>query len=134
VTCRADDLGARRAEPGSAAVLAVVLVGVLVTAALLVAALGGVVADQRRVESAADLGALAGATAVQDAHDGCAAARSVVRRNGGRLTGCALQGPVVTVHTSRRTGPVLGRHFVVTSTARAGPAAAGGDGTAVLDR
>ena len=50
---------------GSASVLAVVLLGVLAATALLVAAIGGVVVDQRRVAAAADLGALAAASALQ---------------------------------------------------------------------
>lgn len=113
-------------ERGSAAVLGTVLVGVLVVVAVLVAVLGGAVADQRRVASAADLGALSGAAALQQGSDACAAARSLVRRNGARLTRCATAGAVVTVRAARSTQPVLGRRFVVTSTARAGPVGAGG--------
>ena len=47
----------RRREAGGASTLAVVLAGVLATVALLVGAVAGVLTDQRRVESAADLAA-----------------------------------------------------------------------------
>jgi secretion/DNA translocation related TadE-like protein len=106
-------------------VLAVVLIGVLMAAAVLVSVLGGVVADQRRVESAADLGALAGASAVQDGRSGCVAARAVIRRNGADLRACGVVDQVVTVTATRRTAPLLGRTLTVASRARAGPARAG---------
>ena len=106
---------------GSAAVLAVVLVAVLATAALLVSSVGGVVADQRRVESAADLAALAAAGAVQAGGDACSAAATSVRRNGGRLAGCSVAGEEVTVRVTR-SRLVLGHVVGLSSRARAGPA------------
>ena len=115
---------ARRAtedERGSASVLAIVLVGALSVAAVLVAAVGAVVADQRRVASAADLAALAGAAAVPSGRDGCASAGAVARRNAARLASCAVAGSVVTVRTARETRPLLGRRLTVRSAARAGP-------------
>jgi secretion/DNA translocation related TadE-like protein len=105
-------------------VLAFGVVGVLVFATALVAGLGGVVADQRRVASAADLAALAGAGALQDGADPCAAARSTAARNGARLGSCAVDGEVVTVRVLREAGPVLGRTLEVSSRARAGPVSA----------
>jgi secretion/DNA translocation related TadE-like protein len=106
---------------GSGAVLGVGLVGVLTTVAALVAVLAGAVADQRRVETAADLGALAGAAAVQHARAACPAARAVVSRNGASVASCVVAGEVVVVTARRRTPPLLGRRFVAESTARAGP-------------
>ena len=108
-------------ERGSASVLAVVLVGALSVAAVLVAAVGAVVADPRRVASAADLAALAGAAAVQSGRDGCASAGAVARRNAARLASCVVTGSVVTVRTTRETRPLLGRRLTVRSAARAGP-------------
>lgn len=108
-------------QRGSASVLAVVLVGALSVAAVLVAAVGAVVADQRRVASAADLAALAGAAAVQSGGDGCASAAAVARRNAARLASCAVVGSAVTVRTSRETRPLLGTRLTVRSAARAGP-------------
>jgi secretion/DNA translocation related TadE-like protein len=118
----------RPGQRGSAAVLGTVLVGVLSTVTVLVAAVDGAVADQRRVEAAADLGALAGAAAVQAGRDGCAAAGRVVARNGARLGSCAVAGQVVTVRATRRTQPLVGRRFTMRSTARAGPVGAGPGG------
>jgi secretion/DNA translocation related TadE-like protein len=111
-------------QQGTATVLATALVGVLAVVATLVAVVGGAVTDQRRVESAADLGALAGASAAQRGEDGCAAADAMVSRNQARLTGCSSLGGTVTVHAARGTRPLLGLRFTVTSRARAGPAAA----------
>ena len=112
-------------ERGSATVLALGLVGVLAFATVLVAALGGVLADQRRVASAADLAALAAAGALQDGADPCAAARSSAGRNGARLVSCLVDDEVVTVRVLREAGPVLGRRLEVSSRARAGPVSAG---------
>jgi secretion/DNA translocation related TadE-like protein len=106
---------------GSVSVLAVTLIGVLGTVAILVGVLGGVVADQRRVEAAADLAALAGAGAAQAGEDACAAARSSAGRNGGRLVTCTVSGEEVTVRVERRTRPMLGRGLELAGTARAGP-------------
>jgi secretion/DNA translocation related TadE-like protein len=108
-------------QRGTAAVLAVGLTGVLVTVTLLVAVVGGVVADQRRVEAAADLAALAGAGAVQAGRDGCAAARETAGRNGGTLRSCALHGDVVTVEVGRNSQAVLGLRLALVGRARAGP-------------
>jgi secretion/DNA translocation related TadE-like protein len=74
------------------------------------------------VEAAADLGALAGATALQHGEPACAAAASVVARNGGRLTGCVPAGQDVTVRAARPTRRILGMTWTVTSVGRAGPA------------
>ena len=108
-------------QQGSAAVLAVGLVGVLVAVTALVAALGGMVVDQRRVEAAADLAALAGAAAAQRGDDGCAAAGSVARLNTSRVTRCTAARQVVQVRVVRTGRQLFGRRFTVASTARAGP-------------
>ena len=92
------------------------------TVTLLVAVVGGIVADQRRVEAAADLAALAGAGAVQAGRDGCAAAGETAGRNGGALRRCALDGDVVTVEVGRDSQVVLGRRLALVGRARAGPA------------
>jgi secretion/DNA translocation related TadE-like protein len=112
-------------QTGSAAVTGTVMVAVLAVVAVFVAAVGGAVADQRRVEAAADLGALAAAAAVQMGRPACAAAGTVVRRNGARLGSCVGSGEVVTVRALRDTRPLLGRTFQVSSTARAGPVGLG---------
>lgn len=107
---------------GSASVLALVLVGVLVGASLLVIALGGAIVNQRRVEAASDLAALAGAAALQQGGDACEAAADLVRRNGSRLGGCVVVGSEVRVRATRSTHRVLGHRLVLSASARAGPA------------
>jgi secretion/DNA translocation related TadE-like protein len=111
----------RNGERGSATVLASVLIGVLGAVSVLLAALGGVVADQRRAAAAADLSALAAAAALQSGADPCVVAGSVARRNGGRLSSCGVSGVVVTVEVARATRVVLGRGVRVSAQARAGP-------------
>ena len=101
--------------------LATVLIAVLAAVTALVAVVGGAVIDQRRVEAAADLGALAGASAARRGEAACAAAGTVVHRNGARVTSCAVAGDIVTLRAARDTHPLLGRRFTVTSRARAGP-------------
>jgi secretion/DNA translocation related TadE-like protein len=110
-----------QAEDGSASVLATLVVGVLAFVALLTAVVGGAVADKRRVEAAADLGALAGASAVQRGDDGCGAAAAIVARNRSRLVGCSVAGLVVSVRAARDTSRVLGLRLTLSSRARAGP-------------
>ncbi len=116
----------RRGEQGSAAVLAAVLVGALLVVTVLGTVVAAAVVGQRRVETAADLGALAGASALQHGAAGCAAAAEVVRLNGGVQAGCTVAGAVVTVRATRRVAAVPGRRLTVSSTARAGPADADG--------
>jgi secretion/DNA translocation related TadE-like protein len=111
----------RHGERGSAAVLATVFVGLLAVVAVFVAALGGVLADQRRVESAADLAALAAAAALQSGADPCAAARAVGHRNRASVVSCRVAGEVVTVTAMLGARLVLGRTVRVTADARAGP-------------
>lgn len=111
----------RRGSRGSAAVLTVGLTGVLLTVSVLVAALGGVVADQRRVEAAADLAALAGAGAAQAGREGCAAAQRTAARNGGQVRRCAVDGGVVTVAVGRDSRLLWGRRLALVGHARAGP-------------
>ncbi|HET9827818.1 MAG TPA: Rv3654c family TadE-like protein [Nocardioidaceae bacterium] len=108
-------------QHGSATVLAAVLMAALMGCAMLVTVVGEAVTVQRRVEAAADLGALAGASAAQRGEDACAAAGSVVTRNRARLTECSATGDVVTVRTTRATRPLLGLRFTLRSRAMAGP-------------
>jgi len=111
----------RRSERGSTTLLAVTMVGVLGVTALLVAVLGGVLADQRRVEAAADLAALAAAGALQEGADGCAAAVVNARRNHASVERCSTDGEIVTVTVGLRTHVVAGRRLALHARARAGP-------------
>lgn len=106
--------------------LAVALLGVLL---LLTAALGvaeAMVAAHRRAQAAADLAALAGAQAYQQARDPCGAAAEVADGNGAVLDDCTTTGPDVLV-TVRVEGPHwLGARGDLSARARAGPGAPSG--------
>jgi secretion/DNA translocation related TadE-like protein len=85
-------------------------------------AVGGLVVAQRRVQSAADLSALAGATTTGDA---CAEAGRVAAANETALDQCRLDGEEVSVRVSV-PGPELPwasrwSQVRVTAEARAGP-------------
>lgn len=108
-------------ERGAATVLGLVLLGVVTATAVLVSAVGGVVVGQRRVQAAADLAALAAAVAVQQGHDGCAAARRLAARNGARLHACRLDGPVSRVEVAVDLTALPVRSLTLTAAARAGP-------------
>lgn len=89
------------AQDGSASVLAAVWIAVLALlgAALLVMVAGMSVRTQ--VESAADLGALAGATAVLDGEQAvCERAADLIRANGARMRSCRIGGAQVWVEAS----------------------------------
>jgi secretion/DNA translocation related TadE-like protein len=85
---------------------------------------GAAVTGRHRVETAADLAALAAAAHVPDGEPGaCAEAASIAARNGGTLRACRVAGADVEVAVS---APIrLGRFGVRTATAlaRAGPVA-----------
>ena len=95
------------------------LIWLVATGAL---AYGTVVIGRHRVETAADLAALAGAGRVADGQaTACVVAATVSARNGGELGTCRLIGDDIQVLVTRRVG--LGRPGVHTATAaaRAGP-------------
>ncbi len=108
-------------EQGSAALPAIGLAALLVTATLVLAVLGGLAARQRRLESAADLAAVAGAAALQRGGNACADARTVAAANGFALVACAATGEVVEVVAGESTGLPLGRRVRLRARARAGP-------------
>lgn len=110
-----------RRDLGSATVWAAFLVGLLTTVALLAAAVVSVVVGHRRAASAADLAALAGASALQHGESGCEAADAIAEANGVRMVGCAAAGAVLTVHVSAGVPMLFRSAFEVHARARAGP-------------
>lgn len=106
-------------DQGSATVL--VAIGMAAVIAILVIGLqvAGAVIARHRVEAAADLAALAGATRVL-AGDACERAGVIAAANGARVDECALDGLDVRVIVS---APVLLGVFggTVSGRARAGP-------------
>lgn len=110
---------------GALWLLAVSLIVVLSGA---LGAVRGIAALARhRAESAADLAALAGAVhAVSGAGDACGVAGSIAARNSTTLSGCQVDGSVVTVTVSCPLPGGLGR-WRAHASARAGPAPYGRD-------
>jgi secretion/DNA translocation related TadE-like protein len=95
---------ATRSEEGSASVLMIGIIGVVLTlssAALLIA---GYAVGYHRARAAADLSALSAAAAYEQGRDACAEARQTARRNDARVDRCQLVGDaidfVVTVRAS----------------------------------
>jgi len=101
-------------------VLAVGLVTVLV--ALGTAAVGAAIVARHRAQTAADLGALAGAVDAMDGVDeACARAAGIVAANGARLTACDLDGFDIVVAVEARPTGMAGVAGVAHASARAGP-------------
>jgi secretion/DNA translocation related TadE-like protein len=116
----------RRDEHGAGTVLAVAMMGVLVTVTVAAVGVVGVIATHRTAQAAADLAALAGAAALQDGGDACAQAAEVAGRNRARLSGCEVDGWDVAVVVTARTSPLPGGVLDLRARGRAGPAASGG--------
>ncbi len=111
----------RRGETGSASLLVVSLVGVLLLIGSALGVVAAMVTAHRTAESAADLAALAGAADRQEGGVGCEAAGSIATANGARLLDCRLEGDDVVV-TVEVAGPHwLGQRADLQAEARAGP-------------
>jgi len=118
--------GRRTGERGSATVVGVAAVLVVLAVFAVAVQLGAAVITRHRAEAAADLAALAAAARViaGPAH-ACASARRVTDRMAVRMEGCELDGWEVTVRVEASPPGLLGRFGTSRATARAGPALAG---------
>lgn len=114
--------GARRdGERGAATVLVVSMAAVLLLVGCGAAGVAGILHARRAAEGAADLAALAGATALQRGGDGCAAAARIVVAHGAELGDCRIEVEDVVV-TAVVAGPAwVGPDLRLPGTARAGP-------------
>jgi secretion/DNA translocation related TadE-like protein len=99
--------GLRRSAPprdpaeGSASLLVAIWVVVLTSVAAVGFVLSSALAVRAKAQAAADLGALAGATAVlEDETYACARAGSIVAANGARLVRCAIAGASMRIEVS----------------------------------
>ena len=101
-----------RDDEGSATVTTAGIITAVVSLALAVVALGVQVADTHRVRVAADLAAVAGASALYRGADACGAARHTAELNGARLGSCEFTAGDIVVAATRRGAE---------ATARAGP-------------
>ena len=117
-------LTGRGRDRGSGTVLLLALVAVALVVAALLGLLASAQLGRGRAQTAADLGALAGAARLLEGRPGdpCPTVADVVRRNGGTLSSCTDEGAgVVTVRVV-----VRGAAGSATASARAGPASARG--------
>jgi secretion/DNA translocation related TadE-like protein len=112
-----------RDERGTATAWAVPFIGALAVLTVLLATVGQALLTVRRVQSAADLAALAGATAHAAGRSACAEAARVAGRNDSRVDTCEVlaDGDVRVVVSALSRGPWPGTR-PVRGRARAGPA------------
>lgn len=111
-----------RGEHGAATLFTVSCLGFLLLVGAALAVVAAMVAAHRQAQAAADLAALAAATALADGGDPCAAGASVADANGAALTSCAVDGSDALIEVVV-TGPRwLGQTGDLTARARAGPA------------
>ncbi|MFI2293540.1 Rv3654c family TadE-like protein [Isoptericola sp. NPDC019571] len=114
-------------ERGAGTVVVLALAAVVVLLALAVGALGAAQRARGAAQAAADLGALAAATAWRQGADPCATATEAVRRNGGRVVACVPEdGGTVGVRATRaalgpEVVPWVGSLGDAAAHARAGP-------------
>ncbi|TYL49912.1 flp pilus-assembly TadE/G-like family protein [Nocardioides sp. BGMRC 2183] len=114
-----------KGERGAASVLVVSLCGVLLLLGAGMGVVAAILVDHRRAQSAADLAALAGATAIGDGGEACSSAAAVAELNGAALTACAVEGQDVVVDVIVSGPRWLGQTGDLVARARAGPASPG---------
>ncbi|MCK2214575.1 flp pilus-assembly TadE/G-like family protein [Actinomadura sp. ATCC 31491] len=109
-------------ERGSATLWGVALMGLLMAVATAFAIVGTVRVARYRVNSAADLSALAAARlALLDPQEACARAGALAVENGVELTRCEIKDEVADVWTSLSISLPIGGARTVKGRARAGP-------------
>lgn len=112
-----------RDEGGTASAWAVPFIGVLALLTVLLAGVGAALVTVRRVQAAADLAALAGATAYAAGRGVCSEVVRVADRNGAAVESCAvLDGGDVRVVVSAAVRVPWPEPLLVRGRARAGPA------------
>ncbi|WP_183092873.1 Rv3654c family TadE-like protein [Nocardioides stalactiti] len=111
-------------DRGAATVVVVACLGLVLLVGSALAVVAAMVTAHRSAQAAADLAALAGATAASDGAVPCAAAADVASANGARLTDCVVADGVVTVAVEVPGPRWLGQDHDLSARARAGPATA----------
>lgn len=113
-------------ENGSGTILILGVIAAVLLLAVGIAALGAAQNARGAAQAAADLGALAGATALRDGFDPCGTAGMAVAHNGSELASCDVVGGgvvrVVATRVANGPGGMLGE---ARASARAGPRADG---------
>lgn len=116
------DGAGQHADRGAATILAVTMSGVLLLVGAAAGVVGALVVDHRRAQAAADLAALAGATARADRGGvACPAAQQVAAANGAELATCVVEGEDVLVEVTVSGPRWLGQDQDLSAQARAGP-------------
>jgi len=111
----------RAEDRGAASLLVATCVALLLTMGAALGVVAALVRSHRSAQSAADLAALAGATARHKGEDACSVAAALARANAAVLVTCAVLGDDVLVDVEV-TGPRwLGQTADLTAQARAGP-------------
>jgi secretion/DNA translocation related TadE-like protein len=109
-------------QRGAATVFAVACLAVLLLIGSALGVAAAMVRAHRSAQSAADLGALAAASALARGRDPCGSAAAVAAANDAELLSCAIDGQAALV-TVEIAGPRwLGQVADLTAKARAGPA------------
>jgi secretion/DNA translocation related TadE-like protein len=111
----------QRRERGSATLLALAMIGVLVLVGAALGVVAAMVQAHRVAQSAADLAALAGAEAQARGRDPCARAAELASGNDATLDSCTVQGSDVRVQVTVAGPHWLGQHHDLSAQARAGP-------------
>ena len=111
-----------RGEAGAATLLVLAMAGVLLLVGAALGVVQAMVVAHRKAQAAADLAALAGASAAARGHPPCEAAATVARLNGSQLVGCQESAGDVTVEVVVSGPHWLGQQGDLTAEARAGPA------------
>lgn len=123
---RDSEVAGLRDDRGSASLLMVGVMAVVVVLASASLVVAGYLVGHHRARAAADLAALGAATTFQQGADGCAVARRTARHNGARMTRCDRVGDevafVVTVEVAVAVAtPVPGLPTSIVARAHAGP-------------
>lgn len=108
-------------QDGAASILVVAMSGLVLLVGLAAGWATAAVVAQRRAQSAADLVAIGAAAEQQRGRDACAGAERLAGADGARLGRCSLSGADVTVRVELDGPTLLGRVFVVSAEAKAGP-------------
>lgn len=108
-------------DRGAVTVHAAAVAVLLVTAALIVTEIAGLVRLRHRVAAAADLAALSATQASVAGGDGCAAARRIAGRNGAEVLTCRMDYDVATITARAESRAWWGHRWAFEQKARAAP-------------
>lgn len=110
-----------RDDAGAVTLLVVALAGLLLLIGSALGVVAAMVVAHRSAQAAADLAAIAGATALQRGRDPCAAAGEIAGHNGASLRSCEVSGRDVLVDVVVAGPRWLGQDADLVGRARAGP-------------